>query len=390
MKKFEPFEIDTNIEIKHKKTTKKQATSNPNAKSQRRDEKTERNENDKKAPRSPRRTRNPKRRAALRRRRFFTRLGLILIFILVLAGAFKKLSFSNKAKDSQVPQANLGRWYIGKILEEKRGVFNQEDTFYNNALELSTIAQDSMVNFENKLMPGSAHLIKADKYAYKTKEIREYIRGEKTYTGDDKLVFLTFDDGPNRTITPQVLKILQKEKVRGTFFLIGRNMTNKNIPVMKAIINNGNSIALHSYSHDYDSLYPDKKASTLDILSEAKLSAQRLQEIFGENFHSGVWRYPGGHMSWDDMEAADKGLSDMGIEWIDWNSLAGDAEIKSLRPETPEGMIQYTINSLNKNVHNNVAVVLMHDAINKQVTVNALPGIIKYFKDNNYKFCILK
>lgn len=387
MKEFKPFEIDTEFEIKQGKNKRRSSTGKrqTDSKGDRQRKSSSKKNFDRKSEGRPKRKISPKRKRQLRRRRITTIVfSLLIIFIAynLLAKPFKK--------KEPVYTANSGRWYIGKIMEEKRGYYRQEESFYKDANELSTIAEDYMSSFERKLVPGYAHLTTANKYAYSTKDVRQYIRGEKEYQGKDKLVFLTFDDGPNRTITPQILNILRNYGVRGTFFLVGRNMTDKNIPVMKSIINNGNSIALHSYSHDYDSLYPNRSASTLDILSEAKLVQERLQQVFGPEFESHVWRYPGGHMSWDNINDADEGLSKMGIEWIDWNSLSGDAEVKRVRPTTPEGMVAYVETSLNKNVHTNVAVVLMHDAVNKQMTVEALPGIIKYFKDNGYTFGILK
>lgn len=393
MREFKPFEIDTEFEIKQEKNKRRTGTSKREAESKK---KAERNRSRQKSSGSkksynkkpegrPRRKISPKRKRQLRRRKITALVfSLLLIFVIysVAAKSFKK--------KEPTFTANSGRWYIGKVMEEKRGYYRKEEPFYKDAQELSTIAQDYMVNFERKIVPGYAHLISVNDYAYSTKDIRQYIRGEKEYQGKDKLVFLTFDDGPNRTVTPQILNILRDYGARGTFFLVGRNMSDKNIPVMKSIINNGNSIALHSYSHDYDSLYPNRSASTLDILSEAKLVQERLQQVFGPEFESHVWRYPGGHMSWDNINDSDDGLSKMGIEWIDWNSLSGDAEVKRVRPTTPEGMVEYVETSLNKNVHTNVAVVLMHDAVNKQMTVDALPGIIKYFKDNGYNFGILK
>lgn len=394
MREFKPFEIDTEFEIKQDKnkrrssTGKRQTDSKKKAEGKRSRQKGGGLKKDfNKGREEARRKRKmcPKRKKQLRRRRITT----VVFALLIIFVAYSLLAKTFKKKEP-VYTANSGRWYIGKVMEEKRGYYRQDEPFYKDANELSTIAQDHITSLERKLVPGYAHLTTANEYAYSTKDVRQYIRGEKEYQGKDKLVFLTFDDGPNRTVTPQILNILRDYGARGTFFLVGRNMTDKNIPVMKAIVNNGNSIALHSYSHDYDSLYPNRSASTLDILSEAKLVQERLQQVFGPEFSSHVWRYPGGHMSWDNINDSDDGLSKMGIEWIDWNSLSGDAEVKRVRPTTPEGMVEYVETSLNKNVHTNVAVVLMHDAVNKQMTVDALPGIIKYFKDNGYTFGILK
>lgn len=202
--------------------------------------------------------------------------------------------------------------------------------------------------------------------------------------------FLTFDDGPNTSVTPQILKILSENDVHGTFFVVGKSVTENHYNILKQIISEGNSIAVHSFSHDYHTLYPGKIANPAKILEEARLTEKRLEKCFGEDFKSNVFRYPGGHMSWNNIHDADEVLSKDGYIWIDWNCLNGDAERKSVRPVNTEEQIKYIDKTLHKNLHSDVAVVLMHDASNKQLTVNSLNSIIKYFKDNDYKFCILK
>ena len=63
-----------------------------------------------------------------------------------------------------------------------------------------------------------------------------------------KKIWLTFDDGPDPITTPFILKTLQKENVRATFFLVGEQIE-KNPQLLKDIIKNGHVIANHSYSH---------------------------------------------------------------------------------------------------------------------------------------------
>ena len=261
MREFKPFEIDTEFEIKQGKNKRRSSTGKRQRSSNESLQKSSGPKRDfNKGREEARRKRkmSPKRKRQLRRRRITT----IVFALLIIFVAYSLLAKTFKKKEP-VYTANSGRWYIGKIMEENRGYYRQDEPFYKDANELSTIAQDHITSLERKIVPGYAHLTTANKYAYSTRDVRQYIRGEKEYPGKDKLVFLTFDDGPNRAVTPQILNILRDQGVRGTFFLVGRNMTDKNIPVMKSIVNNGNSIALHSYSHDYDSLYPNRSASTL-------------------------------------------------------------------------------------------------------------------------------
>ena len=61
-------------------------------------------------------------------------------------------------------------------------------------------------------------------------------------------VYLTFDDGPNDSTTMDILKILEKEKIKGTFFCIGNNVL-KNPELFQEIIEKGHSVGNHSMSH---------------------------------------------------------------------------------------------------------------------------------------------
>jgi len=131
----------------------------------------------------------------------------------------------------------------------------------------------------------------------------------------------------------------------------------------------------------------------MNTKQEAEKTISRLKELLGENFNTGVWRYPGGHMSWKGLDTAGNGdevLKSLGLEWIDWNSLSGDAEPQKVRPTNKDEMLKYVKTSLSYWKQQNVAVVLMHDSQGKNLTVETLPSIIDYFKSNGYEFGILK
>lgn len=65
---------------------------------------------------------------------------------------------------------------------------------------------------------------------------------------EDKVVALTFDDGPDAEMTPRVLDVLKEYGVKATFFLIGKNV-DKNPEIVKRIILEGHTVANHTYSH---------------------------------------------------------------------------------------------------------------------------------------------
>ena len=178
-------------------------------------------------------------------------------------------------------------------------------------------------------------------------------------------VYLTFDDGPS-VQTGKVLDILKQYKVKATFFVVGREDA-KSIALYQRIVDEGHTLAMHSYSHDYAKLYV-----SLDSFQE---DLHRLQNLLFDK--TGVWckyyRFPGGSsntaskVSMKDLEAY---LDREGIAYFDWNVYGGDG---------------ISAEVIVKNVTANVdkykeSVILLHDAADKRATVSALPGIIEYLQ----------
>lgn len=238
------------------------------------------------------------------------------------------------------------------------------------------------------LKKNSNHNIEADKYAYKTSEINSYIKGEAQT--DKKLVFLTFDDGVDTVVTPQVLDILKEHQVPATFFIVGQYANENTAEIMKRQIREGHAIGVHSYTHNIGLLYPGMVGNTPVILREFRDSHSAFKKILGDDYFSSVWRYPGGHMSWRGLESVDTTLKAEGIENIDWNLMNGDAESPVRKPRTSAQMMKYFYNSGKYYPKTNVKVVLMHDTTGRELTVKTLPLIIKHFKDQGYEFGILE
>ncbi|MDF1489329.1 polysaccharide deacetylase family protein [Tessaracoccus caeni] len=235
-----------------------------------------------------------------------------------------------------------------------------------------------------ELMPGTNHNYAAEAYAYPAKLVQKWLRGKKE--ADEKVVFLTFDDGPNHSITPEILDILAEEKVPATFFLVGSEI--EDAPnMLERQIAEGHAIALHSYTHDYSKLYPGRYADAARVAKEFDDTLAEVRAVLGEDFSTGAWRYPGGHMSWKSMEGADKALKKRGASWIDWNCMTGDAEPASRRPTTVSGMLSMATDPIDDDVK--VAVVLAHDSIGKDLTVKSLRKIIKAYKEAGYTFGVI-
>lgn len=200
-----------------------------------------------------------------------------------------------------------------------------------------------------------------------------------------KKAYLTFDDGPSTTITPQILDILKENKINATFFVIGSFIDKSQAArdILKREYNEGNSIGNHSYTHKYNILYPNGVVDTNAYMNEFEMTRKAISSVIGENNISKALRFPGGHMSWKGENEVDKLLEAQGYYYIDWNSMAGDAETKS---RSRDSMFQI-FNETKKNVaRNGDLVVLMHDTYGKDETVKVLPEMIKELKDEGYEF----
>ena len=247
--------------------------------------------------------------------------------------------------------------------------------------------QDVAIETLDCLMKGSNHSVKASEYAYDVDEVKAWMRREKKYHGK-KLAFLTFDDGPSR-YTPGVLDILKERSVQGTFFICGSCLAStRDDTIMNRYIKEGHGVAIHSYSHDYAYLYPERVANPDRIVTEFKKTLDLMKERLGCTFDTKVFRFPGGSMSWRNIDAAKEALRALGVKDIDWNALSGDAKAAAKGPATNEAQAKYVMKTLYSNKQTNVAVILMHDHLH--TTQQYLDMVIDELQGKGFVFGILE
>lgn len=80
---------------------------------------------------------------------------------------------------------------------------------------------------------------------------------------DTPTVYLTFDDGPNPTATPDLLDVLARHEVQATFFLIDKHITRDTIPIVRRTFDEGHAVAIHWHSRDLMFKGPTYVASTI-------------------------------------------------------------------------------------------------------------------------------
>ena len=110
---------------------------------------------------------------------------------------------------------------------------------------------------------------------------------------NEKIAFLTFDDGPNISVTPKILDILKEENVKASFFVIGK-CVDSHPEITKRAYDEGHYIANHGYSHNNNLLYK----SSDNFLNEVKKTDLAIGNAIGvPNYCSHIFRFPNGFMS---------------------------------------------------------------------------------------------
>lgn len=190
---------------------------------------------------------------------------------------------------------------------------------------------------------------------------------ENEETDDMISVYLTFDDGPSAE-TDRILDILKEYNVKATFFVIGKTDENS-VKAYQRIVEEGHTLGMHSYSHQYAQVYASREAFEDDLtsLQDYLLSITGMESTF--------YRFPGGSsnkVSKIPMSDLIQCLEERNITYFDWNVSSGDASGTQLSSQTIINNVMSGINGTLKNY-----VVLFHDSAAKKTTVDALPEILE-------------
>ncbi len=199
---------------------------------------------------------------------------------------------------------------------------------------------------------------------------------EDTTTGPGHKLILTFDDGPDPEWTPQILDILEREKVPATFFVVGLQ-AEKNIPLLQRINKLGFEIGNHTFTHNNIAKMSFQRAAL-----EMKLTRLLIESVTGRS--TILFRAP--------FNADSEPHTYEELEPIERSRLENYLTIgESIDPNdwqlgvTPDSILARIITQLTER---NASVILLHDAggLTRKATVDALPKIIDYFKKRGFKF----
>lgn len=199
---------------------------------------------------------------------------------------------------------------------------------------------------------------------------------KEVYKNDnDKIAYLTFDDGPSRQ-TQTVLDILAQYQIKASFFVVSGNITESGKEALQRAVAEGHVIGMHSDTHEYKKIY----ASVEALLKDYEKVFTMIRETTGVT--PMIYRFPGGSYNTIGKSCIHKVIPEMerrGFVYFDWNVTAEDAV------GTP------TASSIKKNIFENLEqtvqpVILMHDGASNRLTVEVLPEIIEELIQRGYSF----
>ncbi|GGB69333.1 polysaccharide deacetylase family protein [Fictibacillus barbaricus] len=184
---------------------------------------------------------------------------------------------------------------------------------------------------------------------------------------NQKMVALTFDDGPDRKITPGIIDILKKYQVRGSFFFVGEKVR-QNQDVVKTAFQAGNLVLSHSFYHNDLS-----KQGKGEITNDLRMTNVAIEEVIGKS--PALFRPPYGATNRHVITTSqEQGLKIVlwSIDTLDWS--------------------QKESHNISQNVLTNVRngdIILFHSDEDKAETLRALPSIITGLQKKGFQVVTL-
>lgn len=187
----------------------------------------------------------------------------------------------------------------------------------------------------------------------------------------EKVLYLTFDDGPHPIATPYVLQCLKEYQAKATFFCIGKNVVD-HPEIYRQILDQGHKVGNHTHNH-----YNGWKVTDKEYFDNILLAANHI--------HSNLFRPPYGKITMFQAKHLSKvnpfGDIEHTFKLIMWTVLSGDFDTK------------INGNEVSLNVINNAkegSIVVFHDSEKAYPRLqHALPKVLEHFSKKGYRFEII-
>ncbi|WP_369436086.1 polysaccharide deacetylase family protein [Lysinibacillus fusiformis] len=231
---------------------------------------------------------------------------------------------------------------------------------------IGTIAHQTIVQ-QYAILAGWAYVEAGEQQGYiKASELADlmildnkvYNKGVMVAKGAKKRVALTFDDGPDTRVTPQILAMLKKYDVKATFFMVGKNVS-RNPATVEKVYEDGHEIGNHTWNH------PKLTSLTkVNVKQEVDRTSNAIYAAIGQ--YPTVFRPPYGATS----EQVRSVMSMPSILWsvdtLDWKHRNADKILTYVKASVKDG-----------------SIILMHDI--HQSTANGLENVILYLQQQGYE-----
>jgi peptidoglycan-N-acetylglucosamine deacetylase len=182
---------------------------------------------------------------------------------------------------------------------------------------------------------------------------------------NEKVIALTFDDGPWKETTPQMLDILKQNGVKATFFWVGTAIQ-ENPEIAKQVVSEGHAIANHTFHHWYKQMDAATAKSEIDRTADLIYKTTRVKTT--------LFRPPGGYLNNGLVSYA----KSQNYAVVMWSQTSADTDPKAKYPVFVKNVLRDAKPG---------GIVLMHDGGgDRRRTVQALPGIIKGLQEKGYRF----
>lgn len=253
-----------------------------------------------------------------------------------------------------------------------------ENTILNVVENTATVTNEIKNEYTNNTIDSNSN--DTNTSTSNTKDYSNFVKKvDNIYNGEEgKRVFLTFDDGPSKSVTPHILDLLKFHNIKATFFVLGSRVK-LNPDIVKREYDEGHYIANHGYSHKYSSIY----AKPENVIEEYnKTEAEIRKALNNQNYSSHLFRFPGGSIGGEYnkiKKSAKKQLKEKQIAYLDWNALTSDAAGANTKEKILKNMKKTVGNYQN-------VVLLMHDAPDKKLTYETLEDVITYLTEKGYSF----
>ncbi len=189
----------------------------------------------------------------------------------------------------------------------------------------------------------------------------------------DKKIVLSFDDGPDEEYTPQILDILKREKIKAAFFVLGQN-AERNIPLVKRIFREGHEIGNHSFSHPNMARISESR-----VLLELNATRLLIAAITGRS--TVLFRPP--YNADSEPTTAEELIPVALARQYNYLTIGENIDPNDWEAGATADSIFNRIVAQEETGN----IILLHDAGgNREATVEALPRIIKHFRDKGYTF----